>query len=165
MIIIVTGVAGSGKSTIARTLARKLRIDYVDADTFHSSHNVEKMRSGQPLTDADRAPWLQSLRSAITDWIAEDRQVVLACSALKRSYRDLLCVDAKKVRFAYLKGNYELFHSRLTRRTTHFMHADMLASQLATLEEPGSQEAIICDARQPIKAVVEFIKNQIDHSL
>lgn len=157
MIIVVMGVAGSGKSTIAKTLARKLVIEYVDADDFHSSGNVEKMRRGIPLTDEDRMPWLQALRDAVKGWIAEKKSVVLACSALKRSYRDILNVDDKLVRFFYLKGSSKLFASRLAKRESHFMKESMLASQFAALEEPTAEEATMCDARGTVMEIVSFM--------
>jgi gluconokinase len=146
LIIVVMGVAGSGKSTIARTLARKLHIKFVDADSFHSPANIEKMAKGLPLTDEDRLPWLQSIRDAIAGWINAGEDVALACSALKQSYRDILKVDPAQVRFAFLKGSYGLFWSRLSRRQSHYMKESMLASQFAALEEPGADEATICDA-------------------
>jgi len=157
MIIVVMGVSGSGKSTIAKTLARKLHIEYADADSFHSAANVAKMSKGEPLTDADRIPWLESLRSAIETWIKEGRNVTLACSALKNSYRDILNVDAKIVRFAFLKGSYSLFASRLEKRTTHFMKTTMLKSQFEALEEPDENDATICDAGQSVMDIVSQI--------
>jgi gluconokinase len=157
MIFVVTGVAGSGKSTIAKTLARKLRIEYVDADDFHSEANINKMRNGEALTDEDRLPWLQAMRSAIEGWIHSGKNVVLACSGLKKAYRDILKVDEQQVRFAYLKGSQRLFASRLARRKDHFMKGNMLASQFATLEEPTASEATICDASQSVQQIVSHI--------
>ncbi len=157
MIIIVTGVAGSGKSTIAKTLARKLRIEYFDADSFHSSQNVEKMRSGEALTDEDRLPWLESMQDAIRGWISSGNNIVLACSALKSSYRDILNVDPTMVQFVFLKGSERLFASRLARRQNHFMKAGMLSSQFEALEEPGPEDATICDAGQTVAEIVAQI--------
>ncbi|MBX9690315.1 MAG: gluconokinase [Candidatus Obscuribacterales bacterium] len=157
MIIVVMGVAGCGKSTIAKTLARKLKIEFVDADSFHSQENIAKMSSGVSLSDEDRYPWLESLRTAISQWIKEERSVALACSALKAEYRRILNVDAEKLLFVYLKGNQRLFASRLARRKTHFMKENMLASQLETLEEPSEEEAMICDAGQPVINIVRSI--------
>jgi gluconokinase len=147
MIIVVMGVSGSGKSKVGRILARKLKIKFVDADSFHSEENIAKMRNGTPLTDEDRLPWLAALHDAIEGWIASGTNVVLACSALKQSYRNILTVDPGQVRFAYLKGSYELFLSRLASRRHHFMKKSMLASQFASLEEPTAEEATICDAK------------------
>lgn len=157
MIIIVTGVAGSGKSTIARTLARKTGMNYVDADDFHSAENKAKMAGGLPLDDADRLPWLNSLHNAIAGWLASSEQVALACSALKRSYRGLLQVDPQNVRFVYLKGSAELFFARLARRKGHYMRESMLASQFAALEEPSGDEAVVCDAGMKVLEIVAFI--------
>jgi|688.fasta_scaffold985240_1 gluconokinase len=157
MIVVVMGVAGSGKSTVAKTLARKVEMEYEDADSFHSAKNLEKMRSGQPLTDEDRQPWLNSLQQSIQEWIASGRSVALACSALKKSYREQLMVDPAQVKIAYLKGSYPLFYSRLQRRKKHFMSAEMLESQFKALEEPEPDEAIICDASKSIPQILNQI--------
>lgn len=135
MIVIVMGVVGSGKTTVGRLLAEQLGWGFADADDFHSPANVEKIRRGIALDDDDRRPWLESLGAAITQWIAEKRNFVLACSALKRSYRRELSVGAE-VRFAYLKGNAELIAERLRSRHGHFAGEQILASQFADLEEP-----------------------------
>jgi carbohydrate kinase (thermoresistant glucokinase family) len=156
------GVSGSGKSTIAKTIARKLRIKYIDADSFHSPENVKKMASGTPLTDEERLPWLQSLRTVISEAIASDTSVTLACSALKKSYREILNPDPKFVHFAYLKGSYELFAKRLSRRQSHFMKESMLSSQFATLEEPQADEAIICDARKGIMEIAAQVISELN---
>ena len=129
------GVAGSGKTTVGTLLAQKLGWRFADADDFHSPANVEKIRKGIGLTDADREPWLQSLRAAIVQWIAGRRSVVLACSALKRSYRSEL-EAGPQVRFVYLKGGASLIASRLEARRGHFANEQILASQLSDLEEP-----------------------------
>jgi gluconokinase len=135
MIVILMGVVGSGKTTVGRLLADQLGWEFADADDFHSPANVEKIRKGIGLTDADREPWLQSLHSAIVRWIAERRSVVLACSALKRIYRSELEVGPE-VRFVYLKGGASLIASRLKARRGHFANEQILASQLSDLEEP-----------------------------
>lgn len=157
MIVVVMGVAGSGKSTVAKTLARKSKMRYEDADSFHSPENVEKMRSGQALNDVDREPWLNSLQQAIKGWLASGESVALACSALKKKYRDKLMLDPTQVKFAYLKGSYALFYSRLERRKKHFMSAQLLESQFEALEEPAVGEAIICDASRSIPHILEEI--------
>ncbi len=157
MIIIVMGVAGSGKSTIARNLARKLRCKFEDADSYHSPENREKMASGQPLTDEDRKPWLEALRAEILLCIKNGESAVLACSALKKSYREILNADREKTRFVYLKGSYSLFRKRLARRKKHFMKEDMLKSQFEALEEPDEKEATICDARDPVMKIVSSL--------
>src|SRR5438067_12761926 len=135
MIILVMGVTGAGKTTIGSLLAQQLDWEFVDADSFHSPENVEKIRQGIALSDADRAPWLRAIRDAILKWIAERKNVVLACSALKREYREELVVGPK-ANVVYLKGSYELISSRLRARHGHFATEKLLASQSETLEEP-----------------------------
>jgi len=161
MILVVMGVSGSGKSTIARTLARKLKLKYVDADAFHSEANIQKMSSGLPLTDQDREPWLGSIATAMKGWIATDENVALACSALKKQYREILLVDKNNVRFIYLRGSFELFESRMAKRTKHFMKSQMLKSQFEALEEPDDSEAIICDARKPVSEIVSSVISRL----
>jgi gluconokinase len=148
------GVVGAGKSTIGRMLAQQLQWEFVDADCFHPPANIEKIRQGFPLDDADRAPWLQSLRAAIDQWIVEHRNIVLACSALKRSYREQLNAGPE-VRFVYLKGNSELIAQRLQSRRGHFATGELLASQYATLEEP--LDAVTVDVNQSPDAIVQGI--------
>jgi gluconokinase len=135
MVIILMGVSGAGKTTVGQALAQELRWRFADGDDFHSAANIAKMHAGIPLTDEDRAPWLQSLRNAITAWLAAGENVVLACSALKASYRDLLQVSPD-VRFVYLHAGFELIAERLAARKGHYMNPDLLRSQFDTLEEP-----------------------------
>jgi gluconokinase len=135
MIVIVMGVVGSGKTTVGRLLGEKMGWEFADADDFHPASNVEKIRSGIALTDQDRAPWLESLRMAISQWIASQRNVVLACSALKCRYREEL-EAGPEVRFVYLKGTPALVADRLHSRHGHFANEQILASQFADLEEP-----------------------------
>jgi len=132
------GVAGSGKTTVGTLLAQKLAWRFADADDFHPPENKERISRGVPLTDADRAPWLAAMRSAILQSNAAGENAVLACSALKRSYRNEL--RAGPVRFIFLKGNYAMFLERLRLRHGHFADEKILASQLETLEEPGSDD-------------------------
>jgi gluconokinase len=138
LVVIVMGVAGSGKTTVGGALADKLGWQFADADDLHPPENKDKISRGIALTDADRAPWLAAMRSAIVEWNAAGENVVLACSALKRSYRDELRVG--RVRFVYLKGDPALLLERLRSRHGHFADEKILASQLATLEEPGIDE-------------------------
>jgi len=139
MVLIVMGVTGSGKTTVGTLLAQKLRWQFADADDFHPSANIEKMRSGAPLDDSDRVPWLVALRKAIQNWNESGQNVVLACSALKRSYREEL--RAGPVRFVYLKGTHELILGRLRSRHGHFASEAILNGQFADLEEPESEQA------------------------
>ncbi len=157
MVLLLIGVSGSGKTTVGQSLASQLGWEFADADDYHSAPNIEKMRSGIPLTDADRAPWLKALRALIAGWIAGKKNGVLACSALKRAYRDSLRV-ATEVRIVYLKGTPELFHQRLRERVGHFMKARMLESQLATLEEPVDEDAVVVNVDQSPEAIVEEIR-------
>jgi len=158
MIVIVMGVVGSGKTTVGQLLAEQLGWEFADADDFHSPANVEKIRKGIGLTDADRTPWLENLRKAILQWIAEQRSVILACSALKRSYRSEL-EAGPDVRFVYLKGSASLIASRLHARRGHFANQQILASQLSDLEEP--EDAIqVGIARTPLE-IVQEIRNKL----
>jgi len=154
MVIVVMGPTGSGKTTIGSLLAQQLGWDFVDADQFHSAANKEKMHQGIPLTDADRAPWLAAIHQQIEQWIAEKRNVVLACSALKQSYRDLLWRGGD-VKLVYLKGSYELIAQRLLTRHGHFADEHILAGQFADLEEPA--DAITVDISAPPEKIVEEI--------
>jgi gluconokinase len=151
MILVVMGVSGSGKTTVGKLLAEALGAEFVEGDTYHPPANVEKMRRGVPLDDADRRPWLEALSKQIDGWLAAETTVVLACSALKQRYRDVLAQGRPGVRFVYLKGEEALLRARLERRRGHYMPASLLASQIAALEEPtdaitvdvgGSPEAI-----------------------
>ncbi|MGB8472754.1 MAG: gluconokinase [Candidatus Acidiferrum sp.] len=158
MIVIVMGTTGSGKTTIGTLLAKRLGWEFADADDFHPPANVEKMKHGIPLTDADRWPWLQALHDKIVQSHAEGRNAVLACSALKRSYRDELRA-ASDVKFVYLKGTYELFSKRVLARKGHFAKQDLLASQFADLEEPA--DAITVDARETPEEMVAEVAEQL----
>ena len=143
-------------------LAAQLGWEFADADDYHPAANVEKMRNGIPLTDADREPWLESLRSLIVAWIAAGKSGVLACSALKQAYRDRLMVGAS-VRVVYLKADRELLRERLLLRRGHYMKEGMLESQIATLEEPA--DAIVLDARLSVTDTVREIRARVTKSL
>lgn len=156
---VVMGVAGCGKTTIAELLAARLGWPHAEADDFHPEANVAKMASGIPLTDADRQPWLESLR----DWITSQHQdVVVTCSALRRPYRDTLRGSSANVRFVHLHGSRELLAARMGARTDHFMPVSLLDSQLATLEplEPDEDGIVIDVAATPdaiVAAAYEFV--------
>ena len=135
MVIVLMGVSGSGKTTAGRLLSAELGWKYLEGDDYHPAANVEKMRSGRPLDDADRWPWLETLRDLIGDCLGREESVVLACSALKRGYREFLFVD-ERVLFIYLKGDYEVIQRRLSQRRGHFMNPGLLESQFDALEEP-----------------------------
>jgi gluconokinase len=145
MVVILMGVSGAGKTTVGQLLASQLGWEFADADDFHSAANLEKMRTGIPLTDADRAPWLATLHSLIARWIATKKNAILACSALKRTYRETLQISPE-VQLVYLKGSPQLLRQRLHARLGHFMTEQMLASQLATLEEPDNAVVVEVDA-------------------
>ena len=136
MVIVVMGVTGSGKTTIGSLLAARLGWHFADADEFHSAANKEKMHKGIPLSDDDRLPWLAAMHDQIGKWVALKQNVVLACSALKQSYRQLLWTGPE-VQFVYLKGGYELIAERLRARKGHFADEHILAGQFADLEEPS----------------------------
>ena len=134
--LIVMGVAGSGKTSVGRSLAEGLGWDFYDADDFHPPQNIAKMASGIPLDDSDRAPWLASLHDLIRASLKANRPGVLACSALKEHYRQQLRDGTEGVQLSYLKGSYDLIWSRMQKRTAHYMKPHMLKSQFEALEEP-----------------------------
>jgi len=143
VIAIVMGVSGSGKTTVAKLLAAALGCRFQEGDDLHPAANVEKMRNGTPLTDADRRPWLQTIAAMIDDCRAHGESIVITCSALKRTYRDIIIGDRQDVTLVYLKGSRELIRHRLEGRHDHFMPSALLGSQLVTLEEPGEDEHAI----------------------
>jgi gluconokinase len=158
VIIIVMGVTGAGKTTVGSLLAERLGWEFADADVFHPPANVEKMSRGDPLDDADRGPWLESLHTAIVSWIQEHRNVVLACSALKQSYREYLCIGSE-VKLVYLKGTYKLVYERLRSRHGHFATGEILAGQFRDLEEPKA--AIMVDTTEAPSTIVEEVLSRL----
>ncbi len=159
--ILIIGVSGSGKTTVGKTLAKRLMWDFYDADDFHPSANITKMAQGIPLNDADRMPWLGRLQQLINTSIAENKPGILACSALKESYRKFLIKDNPGIRIVFLKGSYDLILSRMKIRSDHYMQPNMLESQFNTLEEPGN--ALFVDINQPVEKIVDSIVQELSH--
>jgi len=154
MIVLVMGTTGSGKTTVGTLLAQRLDWEYSDGDSFHSAANIEKMKHGIPLTDEDRAPWLDAIHSQMLTWKAQGQNAVMACSALKQSYRDHL-LESTGAKLVYLRGSYDLFLQRLHHRTGHFADERLLASQFATLQEP--RDGITIDATHSPQEMVDDI--------
>ncbi|WP_224247568.1 gluconokinase [Hyalangium gracile] len=157
MVIIIMGVAGAGKTTIGRRLAQSLGWRFLEGDDFHPQVNVAKMAAGIPLTDEDRTPWLLRLQELITEALSRGEDAVLACSALKRSYRALLTVDPTRVRWVYLWAPREVIADRLAHRAGHFMPLGLLGSQFEALEVP--QEALQVDVTPGPDEVVAAIRS------
>lgn len=154
--IILMGVSGSGKSTIGAAVAREIKAKFIDGDDLHPRANIQKMASGQPLNDEDRAPWLQRLNDAAYSLNHKNESGIIVCSALKRRYRDLLRKDNDNMVFIYLKGSFEVILARLQARSGHFMPTELLKSQFEALEEPGTDEKdVICvDIDTDVEGVV-----------
>ncbi len=158
LVLVMMGVSGSGKTTVATGVAERLGWDVLEGDKFHPKANVEKMSRGIALDDADRLPWLTAIAAAIDRELAAGRSAVVACSALKRSYRDILIGRRRNVALIYLQGAAELIGARMAARKGHFMPPELLASQFATLEEPGPDEApIIVPVTPPPAKIVEQV--------
>jgi gluconokinase len=152
------GPAGSGKTTIGELLAAQLGWQFADGDNFHSPANIEKISHGIPLTDSDRLPWLDSIREAISEWLSRHKNVVLACSALKRTYRDRLLIS-RDVKLVYLKGSYDLLRQRLHARKGHYATEQILTSQFTDLEEPT--DALIIDVSPSPQEIAAEIRTKI----
>jgi gluconokinase len=161
-VFIIIGVSGCGKTTIGSLLAAQLNCPFYDGDDFHPPQNVAKMASGTPLNDADRAPWLRRLHDLLAEHLAQGETAVLACSALKKKYRDLLREENENVQFIYLHGDFDLIWQRMSARQGHYMKADMLQSQFDTLEIPGSDEALTIHIDQKPDDIMAEIMGQID---
>ena len=158
MIVLLMGPAGSGKTTVGKLLASQLSWEFADGDDFHPPANIEKMTRGAGLTDEDRVPWLNAIHDAMQQWQAQRRNVVLACSVLKRSYRELLEINSN-VKLVYLKGSPQLLRGRLHSRIGHYANEQLLASQLADLEEPT--DAVTIDAAKPPEEIVAEIRKRL----
>ncbi len=156
MMILLMGVTGSGKTTIGRALSAALGWKYFDADDFHSAANVEKMRSGIALDDRDRQPWLERLRALIQENLDANESAILACSALRERYRELLLID-DRVQLVYLKGDFEVIENRLRARSNHYMNPQLLDSQFQTLEEPADR-GLHVDIRSSPSEIVSTIR-------
>src|SRR5215813_9897689 len=161
MIVIVMGVTGSGKTTIGESLAKRLGWPFLDADDFHSAANKAKMHAGHPLTDVDRVPWLEAIHAKLAEIDSVKGNAVLGCSALKRSYRDLLMTGIKS-RLVYLKGSYEFIAHRLESRKGHFADEHILAGQFRDLEAPSEQDAIVVDIAPPAENIVDNISRRLN---
>ncbi|QWT19871.1 gluconokinase [Bacillus sp. NP157] len=157
MITIVMGVSGSGKSTVGGDIAARLGLPFVDGDGLHPQANRDKMASGIPLDDADRQPWLQAIVAVMDEHRGRGDSLVIACSALKRRYRDVLRQGHDDVRFVYLHGTRELLAERLGQRAGHFFNPALLDSQLVTLEEPSPAEALRVEVTEEPARIVEKV--------
>jgi|SRR5690242_11669060 len=155
MVIILIGVAGSGKTTVGRIVAARLGYEFHDADDLHPAQNRDKMRRGVALDDDDRWPWLHAVRALVQQCLDQKRSAVIACSALKQVYRDLLLVDPTAIKLVYLKGSPALIAQRLARRAGHFFDRRLLQSQFDTLEEPAN--AIVVDIEEPPEKIADAI--------
>jgi carbohydrate kinase (thermoresistant glucokinase family) len=157
-VVVVMGVAGSGKTTVGRALAHRLGWSFQEGDALHPPENVAKMRGGHPLDDRDRAPWLAAIAARIDEWRRRDERGVITCSALKRRYRTIIVGDRPDVRLVYLHGAPALLAERLDARRGHFMPASLLDSQLTTLEAPEAEEhALTVSVESPIERIVDRI--------
>jgi gluconokinase len=160
VIAVIMGVSGSGKTTVSVLLSAALGCQFQEGDDLHPAANVEKMRSGIPLTDADRLPWLHEIAEEIDGWRKHGESGILTCSALKRSYRDIIIGDRSDVTLVYLKGSRDLIHRRMAARHEHFMPLALLDSQFATLQEPTPDEhPITVDVGgKPVEIATEIVR-------
>jgi carbohydrate kinase (thermoresistant glucokinase family) len=162
MIVVVMGVSSSGKTTVAKLLAETLGWQFEEGDTLHPPENVEKMSAGIPLTDDDRLPWLRKIAETIDGWRAHGQSGVVTCSALKRSYREIIVGDRPNVRLVYLRGSPDLIRRRMAARRGHFMPAALLDSQFSTLEEPSPDEnPIVVDIGRPPEEIATEIAGRL----
>lgn len=160
-VFVIIGVSGSGKTTVGLALAQKLKAPFFDGDDFHPPENVAKMASGVPLDDDDRYPWLARLHDLIADHLARGETAVIACSALKKKYRDQLRQGNEGVSIVYLKGSLNLIWERMAARQGHFMKADMLQSQFEALEPPSPHNTLIISVEQNVDNIVDHILQSV----
>ncbi|MDX1737619.1 MAG: gluconokinase [Alphaproteobacteria bacterium] len=162
---IVMGVSGCGKSTMARMLAEKYDLEFIEGDALHSESNRQKMASGIPLNDDDRLPWLSAIRDQLATWREAGKAGVISCSALKKSYRDLLREGDTSLQFLFLEGDEETLHHRVTSRSDHFMPVSLLRDQLSTLENPKGETGVFAvDIRlKPLEILEDFISQATTH--
>jgi len=153
------GVSGSGKSTMGKALAEKLGWDFFDADDFHPPENIAKMAAGIPLNDSDRTPWLAALSKLLSSTLKANRHPVLACSALKETYRAKLLDGNEEIEIIYLKGSYDTLWQRMSTREGHYMKPDMLKSQFEILEEP--KDALCLDVTLPLEAMLQIVMEKM----
>lgn len=161
MVIVLMGVSGSGKTTVGTRLADTLDWTFVDGDDFHPDANVEKMRRGTPLTDEDRWPWLRAIRDYIGTRLAQNDPAVVACSALKAAYREVLFDGNDEAQLVYLRGPYDLIRDRMHARADHFFDEELLDSQFEALEEPSADEALIVDIEASPEQIVRTIRRRL----
>lgn len=157
--IILMGVSGSGKTAIGKALAPAIHAEFIDGDNLHAQRNVDKMAAGIPLTDADRQDWLELIAKVGHKHVSEGTSCIIACSALKKAYRDLLRKNNDSICFVYLQGSFELIHGRISKRSHQYMPSSLLESQFETLEEPQSDEpdVFVVSIDQEIPQIVEEI--------
>jgi len=159
MVIILMGVAGSGKSTVGRLLAGQLGWTFIEGDDFHPQANIDKMADAIPLTDSDRIPWLHTLHEQIHTLYSRGQHCVMACSALRKKYRDLLREPHREIYFVYLRGDADLVRQRLAGRQNHYMKTALLASQFAAMEEPD--QALVVDIGPPPDRIARRIIKEL----
>lgn len=155
------GVSGVGKTTVGTRLADALDWDFVDGDDFHPPSNIEKMEQGEPLTDEDRRPWLRAIRDFIRERREQEEPAIVACSALKAAYREVLLQDNDGAQLVYLKGSYDLIRQRMEARADHFFDAELLDSQFEALEEPPTEAALTVNVDASPEAIVRTIRREL----
>lgn len=160
-VYVVMGVSGSGKTSVGRALAQRLEAPFYDGDDFHPPENVAKMARGVPLDDTDRHPWLLRLQALIAEHLARGATAVVACSALKKRYRDLLCNGNDGVDVIFLQGSMERIWERMAAREEHYMQPEMLASQFDALEPPSPQDALVVSIEPPVETIVDRILERL----